>query len=264
MNKTTFHIPKMDCGAEEQLIRMKLDGDLTIRKLDFNLPERKLIVFHEQNSTAVAQKLSELKLGSTLVKEESVEDEILPADKAAERRLLWTVFFINFGSFLMEIFTGIVARSMGLIADSLDMLADAAVFALSLLVVGKALASKKKVAGISGYLQLALAIYGIFEVSKRFFGNEPAPNFGLMIIISVIALAGNATTLYLLQRAKSKEVHIKAGSIFITNDVIINLGVVAAGILVYFTQSKIPDLVIGGVVFLIVGRGAFQILKLAK
>jgi len=267
MNKTTFHIPKMDCTAEEQLIRMKLEGESAIRKLSFDLPGRKLTVYHEESAAPIDQKIKELNLGSKLLNtntEDMPDEEQLPADTAAEKRLLWTVFFINFGFFALEIITGFIARSMGLVADSLDMLADAIIFAMSLFVVGKAVSSKKRVAAISGYFQLALAIYGIFEVARRFLGHDETPNFKLMIIVSLCALVGNAITLYLLQKSKNKEAHIRAGSIFISNDVVINIGVVLAGILVYFTHSKVPDLVIGAIVFLIVGRGAFKIMKLAK
>jgi len=42
----------------------------------------------------------------------------------------------------------------------------------------------------------------------------------------------------------------------------VNLGVILAGVLVYLTTSRIPDLVIGSIVFVVVARGAFRILKL--
>jgi Co/Zn/Cd efflux system component len=57
---------------------------------------------------------------------------------------------------------------------------------------------------------------------------------------------------------------MKASMIFTSNDVIINAGVIIAGVLVLLTQSKFPDLVIGLIVFLIVVRGAIRILKLGK
>jgi Co/Zn/Cd efflux system component len=57
---------------------------------------------------------------------------------------------------------------------------------------------------------------------------------------------------------------MKASMIFTSNDIIINAGVIIAGILVLFTQSKYPDLLVGGLVFIIVVRGAFGILKLGK
>ncbi|QEM07079.1 cation transporter [Mucilaginibacter rubeus] len=268
MEKATFSIPKMDCSAEEQLVRMKLDGEKAVKKLDFDLSGRQLTVFHEGDTGAIDQQLRELNLGSKLLQTEDlgeVDVELsLQGDTVAERRLLWIVFAINFGFFVLEIVTGFIADSMGLVADSLDMLADAFIFAMSLFVVGKAVSSKKKVAAVSGYLQLALAVYGMIEVIRRFAGHDETPNYQIMIAVSAFALAGNALTLYLLYKAKNKEAHIQAGSIFISNDVVINAGVIVAGILVYLVHSRIPDLVIGTIVFVIVGFGAFRILKLAK
>lgn len=85
-----------------------------------------------------------------------------------------------------------------------------------------------------------------------------------MISISLCALFANAFTLWLLNRAKSGEVHIKASTICTSNDVIANMGVILAGILVLLTHSPYPDLIIGSIVFVLVGRGAFAILNLAK
>lgn len=109
---------------------------------------------------------------------------------------------------------------------------------------------------------MTLAVLGFVEVIRRFLGVGDVPTFQMMIIISLFALAGNAISLYLLQRSKSKEAHIQASMIFTSNDVIANIGVIAAGIIVYLTGSKIPDLTIGSIVFLLVGRGALRILKL--
>lgn len=268
MKKTTFKIPKMDCSAEEQMVRMKLDGYTDIKKLDFDLPARKLEVYHLGNVEPIESNLRELGLGSQMVgsvSEEGFEDDdSLSGDTQKERKMLWIVLLINAGAFLLEFVTGFIARSMGLVADSLDMLADALVYALSLYAIGRAASSKKRIAGISGYLQLALAVFGMIEVLRRFLGQEEAPDFGLMIGISLIALIGNGVSLYLIQQAKSKEAHMQASYIFTSNDVIVNIGVIIAGVLVFFTDSKIPDLVIGAIVFVIVARGAFNILKLSK
>jgi Co/Zn/Cd efflux system component len=153
---------------------------------------------------------------------------------------------------------------MGLVADSLDMLADALVYGLSLWAVGSTVTRKKKVAKLSGYFQLALALLGLSEVIRRFISFEEVPDFQTMIIVSVLALIANSVCLYLLQKSKSNEAHMKATMIFTSNDIIINTGVIAAGVLVLLTQSKYPDLIIGAIVFLIVVRGAFRILKLGK
>jgi Co/Zn/Cd efflux system component len=57
---------------------------------------------------------------------------------------------------------------------------------------------------------------------------------------------------------------MQASMIFTSNDVIINLGVIVAGILVNWLHSSTPDLIIGSIVFALVIQGAFRILKLSK
>ena len=265
MNKSTFHITRMDCSSEEQMIRMKLQGDPSVHSLIFDLPERKLVVFHDHAPIDLANRIHELDLGSTLMESEQVEKTAEVASTSRqERTLLWTVLLINFGCFLLEMITGIISRSMGLLADSLDMLADAFVYGLALFAVGGTMTRKKDIATAAGYFQLALALLGFVEVVRRFLGFDVAPAFGTMIIISLIALVGNALCLWLLQKSKSADPHMKASMIFTSNDVIINLGVIAAGVLVYFTGSNKPDLVIGTVVFFLVTRGALRILKLGR
>ena len=83
-------------------------------------------------------------------------------------------------------------------------------------------------------------------------------------MIATRAGCPNVICLYLLQKSTSKEAHMQASMIFTSNDVIINSGVIIAGIMVYLLKSSYPDLIIGGVVFVIVARGAYRILKLAK
>ena len=68
-----------------------------------------------------------------------------------------------------------------------------------------------------------------------------------------------------MHKSKNKEeAHMKASMIFTSNDIIINLGVVIAGVLVNILDSNKPDLIIGTIVFTLVIQGAFRILKLGK
>jgi Co/Zn/Cd efflux system component len=85
-----------------------------------------------------------------------------------------------------------------------------------------------------------------------------------MIIISVLALIGNASCLYLLQKSKSKEAHMQASMIFTSMDVIVNIGVIVAGAFVFLTGSNIPDLVVGTIVFVLVAKGSYRILQLSN
>ena len=254
----------MDCPSEENLIRMKLNSFTQIKNLEFDIPSRLVAIFHDNDIPEIEHALKDLNLGSEKIGTEISELKILETDHRKEKKLLWTVLLINFILFLIEIVTGFMANSMGLVADSLDMLADAIVYGLSLYAVGHIASKKKKAAKLSGYLQMALAIFGLAEVIRRFLGFEEVPGFQTMIAISILALTGNSVSLYLLQKSKSKEAHMQASVIFTSNDVIVNLGVIIAGIAVYFTKSKYPDLIVGSIVFVLVVNSALRILKLAK
>lgn len=265
MIKSQYHISKMDCPSEENMIRMKLDSLQVIKKLDFDIENRNLTVYHSEEDSDITSQLKSLNFGAILTLSSSIDDkDVVIESSDVQFKLLWSVLLINFGFFIIEMTTGLISKSMGLVADSLDMLADSFVYVLSLWAVGSTAMRKKKVARLSGYFQLTLAILGIIEVSRRFVSSEALPDYRIMIGVSVFALIANAVCLYLLQKSKSNEAHMKASMIFTSNDVIINTGVIIAGLLVLLTQSKYPDLIVGSIVFLIVVRGAFRILKLGK
>jgi Co/Zn/Cd efflux system component len=264
MDKSTFEITQMDCPSEETLIRMKLDSFTNIKTLNFDLEKRKLTVYHNGGINEIEKSINDLNLNSRLLGTENVTADIKIENQKNEKQVLWAVLLINFGFFAIESVTGLISKSMGLVADSLDMLADAFVYGLSLFAVGRAIQAKKNVARVSGYFQMTLAVTGFSEVIRRFISVDNTPDFKTMIIVSALALIGNGICLYLLQRTKSNEAHMKASMIFTSNDVIINLGVIVAGGLVYLLNSNKPDLIIGTIVFLIVIRGAVRILKLSR
>lgn len=261
-----YKIMKMDCPCEERLIRMKLEDTPGINGLEFDLKNRVLTVIGNCDLENLTSTLDRLNLGSKFVKLENDETAITdsPATDKRQRKALWWVLAINFSFFIIEMTTGLISRSMGLVADSLDMLADALVYGMSLIVVGATAFKKKRVAMASGYFQIFLAVIGLYEVVKRFIGLDEVPNHALMITVSALALIANAISLVILQHTRSKEAHIQASIIFSSNDVIINLGVIAAGLLVMWFGTQIPDLVIGSIVFCIVIMGAIRILSLAK
>ncbi|MFZ4464764.1 MAG: cation transporter, partial [Bacteroidales bacterium] len=261
---TTFRIKKMDCPSEEQMIRMKLDGLAHIQSMEFDIPKRQLVVYHEGNHDEIFKRLNNLKFNTSVIETAPVSGEKPEKNNKLEKKLLLQVMFLNLFFFVVEASAGLIARSMGLLADSLDMLADSLVYGLALLAVGGTLIRKKNIAKSSGYLQLALAALGLTEAARRFLGFSEMPNFQIMIIISILALIGNIISLLLLQQSKSKEVHMRASMIFTSNDVIANTGMILAGALVSVTNSAYPDLIIAILIFGVVMQGAFRILQFSK
>jgi Co/Zn/Cd efflux system component len=112
------------------------------------------------------------------------------AQDKEQRTLLWTVLLLNGAMFLVEIIAGWLAQSSGLMADSLDMLADAMVYMVGLYAVGKAIQYKAKAALFNGSLQLFLEGLILLDVIQRLvFGSEPQTE--IMLWISLLALAVN-------------------------------------------------------------------------
>ena len=245
---------------------MKFEVLSQIKHLKFDLNQRELTIFHDNNIEEIEESLRSLNLGhKKLYTEITNRKSFDQSHKTNQKKVLWSVLIINLVFFILEMSYGLVSKSMGLIADSLDMLADSFVYAISLIAVGKSLIYKKSVAKIAGYFQIVLSLIGLGEVIRRIIYPVEFPNYLTMIIISIFALIGNGICLYLLQKSRDKEeAHMKASLIFTSNDVVINLGVILAGILVYWLNSNIPDLIIGTIVFFIVSKGAFRILSLSK
>ncbi|TCO08919.1 cation efflux family protein [Natronoflexus pectinivorans] len=254
----------MDCPSEEQMIRMTLDNLANIKSLEFDIPNRFLHVIHTDNNEQIFQRLEKLKLDTTIFSTVFLDNFTATDNQNDERKTLWTVLIINFLFFAIEIITGFISNSIGLVADSLDMLADSIVYGLALIAVGGTVVMKKNIAKFAGYFQIILALIGFIEVIRRFFRGGEMPDFQTMIFVSVAALIANVICLYLLQKRKSEEAHMQASMIFTSNDIIINSGVIMAGLMVNWLNSGYPDLIIGAIIFAIVARGAYRILQLSK
>jgi Co/Zn/Cd efflux system component len=182
---------------------------------------------------------------------------------ASQKRVLYWLLGINAVMFFVEMTVGILADSTALIADSMDMLADAVVYGIGIYAVGQSILYKAKAAQISGYFQLLLGVIILIDITRRLFlGSEPISS--LMIGMGFIALIANVACLVIIRNHKNDEVHMRASWIFSANDVIANMGVIIAGVLVVWLDSRVPDLVIGCVVSIVVLRGAWMILKDAK
>lgn len=262
MTVSRFRVAAMDCTAEEQLVRMRLNEIDGIEKVAVDLDARQVAVQHRIETDAVDAALQSLDLGTTHIVDGGELDAV--PDSGRERPALVFALVVNAVFFVGELTAGLVSQSMGLVADALDMGADAAVYALSLLAVGTSTVRKSRLARTSGYLQFGLAVIGLGEVVRRFVSDDSLPEVGPMIVVSLLALAGNVATLLVLRRVRSSEAHFRASWIFTANDIKVNALVIAAAIVVVFTDSSAPDLIAGAIIFTIVANGARRILRLAS
>lgn len=263
-----FHVAKMDCPAEERMIRMVLDDMEPGVALEFDLPARRLMVTHACPVAEVLKRLETLNYDTRLQgsRELSAAAMTTAANAFAERdadeaRVLKWMLAINGVMFLLEVTVGIIGQSTALIADGVDMFADAAVYGLALFAVGRSARRKLTAAHTAGWLQLILAASVLVEVVRRFvYGSDPVS--GLMMGMGLLALIANVSCLLLIHRQRHGGVHMQASWIFSAVDVLANTGVILAGLLVLLTGSRYPDLVIGLVIVLIVLNGSRRILQL--
>src|SRR5690606_38941686 len=110
----------------------------------------------------------------------------------AQQRVLWIALILNATMFVAEVTAGVIANSTGLIADGLDMLADASAYAIALAAVGRSARFKANAATLSGGLLLVLGIGVLVDVVRRIVSGEP-PEGVWMLAVAAVALAVNAT-----------------------------------------------------------------------
>ena len=182
---------------------------------------------------------------------------------AAERRVLRIALVLNAAMAVIGGFAGWIAQSTGLLADALDMLSDATAYAIALMAIGRSALFKTKAATLSGGILLVLGVGVLIEVGRRMiYGAEPVSEW--MIATATLSLVVNLVVMRMLAPMKSGEVHLRATWLFTRADVVANLGVILAGILVLWLAAPYPDFIIGALIGLYVIKEAIEILRDAR
>ena len=185
------------------------------------------------------------------------------AKNAQERRVLWIALVLNAAMAVIGGIAGWIAHSTGLLADALDMLSDATAYAIGLVAIGRTARFKANAAWLSGSILLVLGIGVLVEVGRRVLqGAEPLS--GWMIGTALLSLVVNVTVLRMLSPLKSGEVHLRATWLFTRADVVANIGVILAGVRVWWLANPYPDYVIGTLIGLYVIKEAIEILRDAR
>lgn len=175
-----------------------------------------------------------------------------------ERRILIVVLLINAGMFVAEFSAGLVSGSTALLADSLDMLADAIIYTLGLLALGRAKHWRARAAFTSGIFQLLLGLGVAGEAIWKMDANG-LPDTATMGLFGVIALLANTACFLLLSRFRDGDINLRATWICSRNDMIGNVGVLFAAALVMWSGSSLPDIVIGLIIATVVIYSAWRI-----
>lgn len=184
------------------------------------------------------------------------------AQMGAQRRVLIAVLLINALMFVVEFGAGIIAGSASLMADAVDMLGDALVYALSLYALSRGTRWKAAAALAKGGFILFFGLGVVVEVAIKIATGVP-PSSPIMLAVGGGALLANLGCLALLWRYRSADVNMSSTFECSRNDVIANVGVLAAAAGVALVRSPWPDIVVGSVIAVLFLSSAVRVLRTA-
>lgn len=175
-------------------------------------------------------------------------------------KILRIVLAINVVLFLIELTAGYLASSTALMADSLDSLGDALVYAFSLFVLFRSERWRAGAALLKGLIMLGFGLAIAVALVNRML-SPVIPVAEMVSGFGFFALVCNLTCLILLTRHRSDDINMASVWLCSRNDIIANCGVILAGGVVALTGSMWPDFVIGAVIAVIFLRSALYVLK---
>jgi cation diffusion facilitator family transporter len=173
------------------------------------------------------------------------------------------VLCLNATMFVVELVSGLLAGSVALLADSLDMLGDALVYGFSLYVVARgpiwkarAAVAKAAVMGLFGALVFGQLVYKLVY--------PEVPTVETMGAVGALALVANGVCFILLWRHRAEDINMRSVWLCSRNDLIANVSVLLAALAVWMTVSPWPDLAVGALICAVFLRSAFVVAREAR
>jgi cobalt-zinc-cadmium efflux system protein len=171
-----------------------------------------------------------------------------------------------------EVIGGFLSNSLALLSDAGHMLTDALAIALSLFAMNLARrpATAKKTFGYhraeimaalaNGLILILLSVFIFYEAAQRF-QDTPQVKSPLMLAVAIIGLVANLIGMYLLKQGSGKSINVRAAFWHIIGDTLSSVGVIIAGIIIYFTGWYIADPILAMVIGVVILWGAVRIVK---
>ena len=186
----------------------------------------------------------------------------IEALRSRQSATLKIVLGINAVMFLVELTAGIMAGSVSLLADSLDMLGDALVYGFSLYVVARGARMKAQAALLKGGIMAAFGLFVLGQAVHRMLVPH-IPVFEAIGAIGALALAANGLCLALLWRHRADDINMSSVWLCSRNDIIANVSVLFAALGVWLTASGWPDVIVGLALAVLFLRSALFVLRAA-
>lgn len=267
-----YQVTGMDCAADAAEIEraaravrgvntVKVSAASHIMTLHLEDSEAGLLEV-EQAVTRLGYKLNRLGGGKA-----DSDDDDLPKDLShitpGYKRALWMVVVLNVGYGVVEMIGGFLSGSQALKADALDFLGDGLITFLGLLAIGWSLLWRARSALIQGLFLGGLGLSVLATTAYRVLAQQ-RPEAELMGVLGLVALAVNVAAALVLIPHRTGDANARAVWLFSRNDAIGNVAVVAAAVLVAWTGSAWPDLVVAVVIAGLFLQSSWSIVRDAR
>lgn len=187
-----------------------------------------------------------------------------PPDPQLLRRTVLIVAALNFAYFFVEFLVALSAHSVALLADSVDFLEDTAVNVLILIALGWPLVRRAAMGKVMALVILGPAVLAGWEAIQRFAHPEP-PLVVPLVAASLGAIVINGTSAWLLSRVRHHGGSLsRAAFLSARNDVLVNVAIIAMGLVTVWTDSGWPDLVLGCFIIALALRAAHEVWEVSE
>ena len=200
-----------------------------------------------------------------------------------EKKILWIIIF-NLLIIFFEIFFGLISNSFALIADALHNTGD--VIAIIITYIALKLGSRKTtfkytfgfiraemMAAFVNTLFLSITMfYMIYEAINRFINPQVIEPI-YMIIVGIVAVIANGVSAYLLSKMgedhhhhshdhhHEEDANIKSAYLHMLSDALISVGVVVAGIFIYYFKIYHIDSIFTIIFSIYILKHSYPLLK---
>lgn len=176
---------------------------------------------------------------------------------------LRVVLLVNAAMFIVEFVSGLLAGSVAVLADSLDMLGDALVYGFSLYVVARGAVWKARAAVAKATV---MGLFGVFVLAQLLYklAHPQVPTFEAMGAVGALALIANGVCFALLWRHRAEDINMRSVWLCSRNDLIANTSVLVAAVGVWAMASPWPDIAIGALICAVFLRSAFVVAREAR
>lgn len=164
--------------------------------------------------------------------------------------------------FLLETIASQISQSMSLQADALDFFADAANYAITLLVLPMAVVWRTRAGLFKGLCMLAFGLFIIVSAIIRAYQGT-LPDASTMGAIAVVALIANLGVAALLYRYRAGDSNMRSIWLCSRNDAIGNVAVMIAAAGVFATTTRWPDLAVAALIAALSISAAYQVIRQA-